>query len=98
VRRDAPYWIAFSLLPGIGAQRLRRLTAAFRDMELAWHAPAADLVAAGLEPKVAHAAVEARRSLQTAAPAPVVPIGVALAPRPAPTLAGYDTLLAGGAR
>jgi DNA processing protein len=67
VRRDAPYWIAFSLLPGIGAQRLRRLTAAFRDMELAWHAPAADLVAAGLEPKIAHAAVEARRSIDVEA-------------------------------
>ena len=67
MRRDAPYWIAFSLLPGIGAQRLRRLTAAFRDMELAWHAPAADLVAAGLEPKIAHAAVETRRSIDVEA-------------------------------
>ena len=67
MRPDAPYWIAFSLLPGIGAQRLRRLTEAFRDMELAWQAPAADLVAAGLEPKVAHAAVEARRSIDVEA-------------------------------
>ena len=79
MRRDAPYWIAFSLLPGIGAQRLRRLTAAFRDMELAWHAPAADLVAAGLEPKIAHAAVEARRSIDVeAALARIARAGVAV--------------------
>jgi len=65
----------------------------------------ADAVVAGMDGALAISsvdpevvAVEARRSLQTAAPAPLVPIGVALAPRPAPTLAGYDTLLAGGAR
>ena len=65
----------------------------------------ADAVVAGMDGALAISsvdpevvAVEARRSLQTAAPASVVPIGVALAPRPAPTLAGYDTLLAGGAR
>ena len=44
-------------------------------------------------------AVEARRSLEPAAPAAVVvPIGARLAHRPAPTLAGYDQLLAGAGR
>jgi hypothetical protein len=77
LRPDVPYWIAFSLLPGIGAQRLRRLAEAFRDMELAWQAPVADLVAAGLEPKVAHAAVEARRSIDVeAALARIARVGV----------------------
>jgi transposase len=42
-------------------------------------------------------AVEARRSLEPDRPAPavIVPIGARLAPRPPPSLAGYDELLSG---
>lgn len=44
-------------------------------------------------------AVEARRHLEDTAPArAVVPIGTRLAPRPTPTLADYDALLAGAGR
>lgn len=44
-------------------------------------------------------AVEARRSLEPAATAPVVvPIGARLAHRPAPSLGGYDVLLSGAGR
>lgn len=67
MRPDAPYWIAFSLLPGIGTQRLRRVADKFADMERAWRASAPDLVAAGLEPAVAQAAVAARPSVDVAA-------------------------------
>jgi transposase len=56
----------------------------------------AALTISSVDPEVV--AVEARRYLESAVPASVVPIGVRLAPRPAPTLAGYDALLAGGAR
>lgn len=64
MRPDAPYWIAFSRLPGIGPQRLRRVAGAFADdMRRAWSAPVADLVAAGLEPAVAQTAANARSSI-----------------------------------
>ncbi len=65
---DAAYWIAFAKLPGIGVQRLRRLAEAYdNDLERAWHAPEAALVAAGLEAPVARDAVAARRSIDVAA-------------------------------
>jgi transposase len=43
-------------------------------------------------------AVEARRHLESGVAAPVIPIGVALAARPTPSLEGYDTLLTGAGR
>lgn len=67
MRPDAPYWIAFSLLPGIGPQRLRRVADAFDDMEQAWRATAHTLVAAGLEPRVAEAVVAARPGIDMTA-------------------------------
>lgn len=66
MRPDAPYWVAFSLLPGIGTQRLRRVAEAFDDMERAWHAPVDELVAIGLDLPVARAAVAARPSVDVA--------------------------------
>lgn len=66
MRNDVAYWIAFSQLPGIGAQRMRRVVERFGDMERAWHAPAAGLIDAGIEPKVAHVAVAARASIDVA--------------------------------
>lgn len=52
---------------------------------------AAALRVGSVDPDVV--AVEARRHLEVGAQAPVIPIGVALSPRPAPTLKGYDALL-----
>lgn len=66
MRPDAAYWIAFSLLPGIGAQRMRRVVERFGDMERAWGATAAQLVDAGIEPKVARAASAARGEIDVA--------------------------------
>ncbi len=67
MRADAPYWVAFSLLPGIGPQRLRRVAESFDDMEQAWRASADELAMAGLEPKVAEAAVAARSGIDVEA-------------------------------
>lgn len=66
---DTPYWIAFSLLPDIGARRLRRVADHFVSMEEAWSASASALIAAGLEPRVATAAVQARASIDVMAQA-----------------------------
>ncbi len=66
MRQDIAYWIAFSQLPGIGAQRMRRVVERFGDMERAWRAPAAALIDAGIEPKVAHGAVAARATVDVA--------------------------------
>lgn len=57
---------------------------------------AAALGIGSVDPEVV--AVEARRHLEAGAPAPVIPIGVALAARPTPTLEGYDALLEKAAR
>jgi DNA processing protein len=45
---DVRYWIGFSLIPHIGAVRVRRLLAYFGDLSTAWQADAASLRAAGL--------------------------------------------------
>jgi transposase len=81
----------------------REGTRALIGVLLLYRSLPADAVVAGMaaaqcipsvDPQVV--AVEARRSLEPAAVAPVIPIGVRLGARPAPTLAGYDALLATG--
>ncbi|HMO58532.1 MAG TPA: DNA-processing protein DprA [Roseiflexaceae bacterium] len=57
------YYIAFNRVNGIGPARLDRLIAACGSIEAAWHAPLRDLVAAGLEPRLAQALCEQRASL-----------------------------------
>jgi DNA processing protein len=63
MRRDAGYWIAWSKVTGIGAARLKRLWEHFGDLEAAWRAPESALVQAGLDGRVAAAAVAERGSL-----------------------------------
>ncbi len=46
---DARYWLAFSLTPEIGFKRFRLLLERFETASAAWHAPEANLRAAGLE-------------------------------------------------
>jgi DNA processing protein len=46
------YWIAFSLVKGIGAVRLKGLLAMFGNLEKAWNARAEDLREAGLSEKI----------------------------------------------
>lgn len=60
---DTPYWVGFSMLPGIGPQRMRRVAEAFGSMEQAWAAAPSALTKAGLDPKAVTAAVAARASI-----------------------------------
>jgi DNA processing protein len=48
---DKRFWVAFNLVRGVGAVRLRSLIDHFGDASNAWNAPAAELRAAGLGPK-----------------------------------------------
>ncbi len=47
------FWIGFNLVKGIGAVRMEALLAYFGDVRRAWQAAPADLVEAGLSPKLA---------------------------------------------
>ncbi len=57
------YWLGFSLVPGIGAGRLRQLLEAFGSPEAAWHAPDLSLRSAGLPRDALAALLRARREL-----------------------------------
>jgi DNA processing protein len=69
MRADAGFWIAWSKVSGIGAHRLRLLWEHFGDMEIAWHAPAAELSRAGIDQRTVQAAVAERPALLPAAEA-----------------------------
>jgi DNA processing protein len=60
---DKRYWIAFNLVKGIGAVRLRALQAHFGDLALAWQAPADALQAAGLSARLAERVLQVRASV-----------------------------------
>lgn len=55
------YWIAFNLVKGIGSARMRALLEHFGQAQTAWEASPADLVAAGLSPRLAETVVQACR-------------------------------------
>jgi DNA processing protein len=57
------YWLGFSLVPGIGAGRLRRLLEVFESPEAAWTAPDQNLKAVGLPRDALSALLRARRKL-----------------------------------
>lgn len=57
------YWIAFSLVRGIGAVRFQALLDYFGDPKIAWTAPADALRAAGLGEKIVENLVQLRSSL-----------------------------------
>jgi DNA processing protein len=60
---DKRFWVAFNLVKGIGAVRLRALRDHFGDLKLAWQAPPEALQVAGLSPKLAERVVQIRESL-----------------------------------
>ena len=66
---DAPYWVAFHRIHGMGRVRFNALLAGFASMEEAWSAPAGALRRAGLDSKVVSAVVEARPSIDPRAEA-----------------------------
>jgi len=56
------YWVGFNLVKGIGSVRFKALQSYFGDLRNAWLAPADELEACGLTPRLAAAVVEARQS------------------------------------
>ena len=50
---DLKYWVAFHQISGIGQKTFAKFEARFGDLETAWRAPITDLVAAGLNRKLA---------------------------------------------
>ncbi|MBI4322253.1 MAG: DNA-protecting protein DprA [Chloroflexi bacterium] len=57
------YWIGFTLIHGIGPQKVRRLVDYFGDLERAWRSPMDDLLRAGLDTKSAEALIAKRREI-----------------------------------
>jgi DNA processing protein len=62
MNRQTPYWVAFSLVRGIGAVRFRTLLDFFGSPEIAWQAPAEGLRAAGLSEKLVENVLKVRSS------------------------------------
>ncbi len=60
---EEKYWLGFSRVGGIGAVRLRRLVTYFGKLADAWKAGAADLLQAGLEPKLVEKVLSLRPTL-----------------------------------
>ncbi len=60
---DARYYIGFSHARGIGTVRLRKLLAAFGDLQSAWVASESALAMAGLGPSLVQSIVEARNRI-----------------------------------
>lgn len=60
---DRRFWVGFNLVKGIGAVRLQALLDAFGDLETAWKASSAELVRAGLSPKLAERVTQVRTSV-----------------------------------
>jgi DNA processing protein len=60
---DRRYWLGFSLVPGIGAVRLRALLDAFGDIASAWNASVESLETVGLDQRSMRALIDARARL-----------------------------------
>jgi DNA processing protein len=58
------YWVGFNLVKGIGAVRLRSLLDHFGNLEVAWHAPADALIAAGLTTRIVQNLIVMRSQVQ----------------------------------
>jgi DNA processing protein len=63
VSEPRQYWVAFSLVKGIGAVRFQALLNFFGDPQIAWGAPTEALREAGLSAKVIENVVELRSSI-----------------------------------
>ncbi len=57
------YWLGFNKTPGIGASRLAMLIEAFGSIADAWHAPAAELAALGLDQRTLNNLLTMREQL-----------------------------------
>ncbi len=61
--KDTRYWIGFNRVVGIGPAKLRALLDHFGDLEMAWHASASDLRAAGLDRRALEYLLAARAAM-----------------------------------
>ena len=57
---DVKYWVAFTLIPKLGAVRFRLLEGCFGSLEAAWDATPRELKAAGIDGKTARAVADHR--------------------------------------
>lgn len=60
---DAKYINAFNLIPGIGPQKLFKLSHHFASFKDAWHADKNDLISANLSEKLVQSVIESRRNI-----------------------------------
>lgn len=65
--RERDYWVAFSLVKGIGPVRFRQLLSGFGSLSEAWKAPTASLRSAGLDRRAVASIEETRRRINPAA-------------------------------
>ncbi|MCL0041240.1 DNA-processing protein DprA [Dehalococcoidia bacterium] len=61
---EIKYWVGFNMIPGIGRVRFGRLLEYFGDVEKAWHANLAELIAAGLDYRSASTIVARRPRIE----------------------------------
>ncbi len=62
VNRELPYYMAFSVFPGIGPVRFKLLVSYFGSAEAAWTASASDVRATGIGERIAASFLEFRRT------------------------------------
>src|SRR5689334_22182070 len=65
--RELSYWLAFNQIPTIGYARLTRLLKYFGSLSAAWSAGQAELMKAGLEPKIVQQLTELKATISPAA-------------------------------
>ncbi len=61
------FWVAFSMVPGIGPVRVRRLLEHFGSLSEAWHSPLDKLRSAGLDSRALEQMAQARQEIDPAA-------------------------------
>ncbi|HAZ32043.1 MAG TPA: DNA-protecting protein DprA [Dehalococcoidia bacterium] len=61
---EIKYWVGFNMIPGIGRVRFGRLLEYFGDLEKAWNANVAELIAAGLDHRSANTIVARRPRIE----------------------------------
>ncbi len=60
---EVKFWVAFSLIPGVGTQRVRSLVARFGTLAVAWSAARTELREAGLDSRTVRQIAEERTNL-----------------------------------
>jgi DNA processing protein len=61
---EAKYWVAFSLVPGVGTKRYQAMLARFGSLAEAWRATRSELKEAGLDQRTARAIADERVNIE----------------------------------